>query len=211
MKSLLIAMFPLLALVSCSDDDSSIQNEPFFNLSEGNEWIYNRYIIQESSNTMHFEYRDSARVEGQEIIDGKSYVIVNHYVTQNSSTYYALDSSERWRVDENGHLVNPDGIIIHAGTDQFAQQTHDVYINGMIIGQLQYSLGLQTQLDVEGQSYNAYPFSGYFTGFGQANTPDGLGEVNYYQPGLGFVLKKTRFASTSDYFIEDRLISCNVQ
>lgn len=210
MKNFLIAAAALVVLTSCSDEDHDVPNEPFFNLAEGNEWIYDRYYVDESSGYSYSDYRDSVRVEGQEIIDGLPYYIVNHYGRFNSSEY-RLDMVEKLRVDSNGHLVYQNGKIIHPGTDTSVQGTYDYIIEGDIIGQLQYSLEPQTQLSVEGHSYNVYPYLGYFTSSGQQHTPDGLGEVTYYQPGLGLVLHKARIVGSSDYFREYRLISYNVQ
>jgi hypothetical protein len=104
-------------LVSCSDDDTQPvqQDEPFFNLTEGNYWIYKRYGVNDDISVETYMGIDSVRVSGQELIEGNSYYKLEHWTPGNATAEAYLEFTDYVRVNEQGRLVRPNGFVIHPG------------------------------------------------------------------------------------------------
>lgn len=70
-------MFAFIAvsamLISCSSDDDNENSPAFFNLAEGNLWVYKNYTVREDGTSSFSGRIDSIRVTGEEIIDGITY------------------------------------------------------------------------------------------------------------------------------------------
>jgi len=180
----LVALLPLA--LSCSNDDST--PAPFFNLAEGNMWIYRRYNSDgQGQNPMPTNEIDTVRIVGQEVIDGISYFKFTHTLDTPS---YDL------RVDAEGHLVNTVGHVVHPGTDTDYTATtfFDPY------GTNTYALGQPDIVEIEGTAYNILPYEGYFKPSEGYNLPEGVGDIRAYTAGIGFVIQRSRYLSSLAYF-----------
>lgn len=104
-------------LVSCSNDDN--QKDEFFNLAEGNVWVYKQYFGRSFEDPGTFTgMTDTVRVVGQRYVNGKKYYEITH-------SYKAYDEfvDTFLRVNEKGHLVNHNDQVIHPGIDKNYQFT----------------------------------------------------------------------------------------
>lgn len=203
MKKLFALLAVAATFASCSDDDSPAQQEePFFNLAEGNLWVYKRYYSDGSDPAEFVDRIDSVRVVGQQMINGESYFNLHHKIYQDISLNEERD--EFLRVDQNGHLVNSQGIVVHPGTDANYQYTHvDEF------GTINYSLAGQATEDIEGEMYAVYPYVGLFTP-ADANQTAGLGVKTSYSAGKGVALYHCRYVASTAYY-QDRLAYYDVQ
>ncbi len=200
MKRLLLFLAAMPLVVSCNNDDDA-PDAPFFNLAEGNMWVYRRYRSDsQGQNPAPTSQIDTVRVVGQEIIDGLSYYKLEH--TGPPATY----SPEYLRVNENGHLEGPGGIVMHPGTD--ANYTYTRYFEPY--GKTDYKLGNKYDVEIEGITYSVLPYVGYFTAFQENAQPSGDGQIIAYQQGIGIITNKIRYLASPAYF-EDRLIYYEVQ
>ena len=195
MKKMLVLLAGLAMVCSCNNDDDSNQEEEFFNLQEGNMWVYKNYTTNEEGQEA-FHGTDTVRVVGMEIVDGQTYHKVthtNHYVSNN-------DSEELLRVNEEGHLVNPSGKVVHPGTDDTYQFTRPEYEGSMF-----YQLQDVANLTIEGHQYTVYPYEGYYTPIEPEGPPAGVGESINYDSNVGVALYRCRFISGPTY-LESRLV-----
>ena len=204
MKKVLALLAFATVFVSCSDDDATSPPEiPFFNLAEGSEWVYKRYHQDLQSGEYNFNGRvDSVKVTGQQQIGGQNYIVLNHRVYTNG--IFNEENNEYLRVNEDGHLVNSDGLVKHPGTDAEYEYTRPEVISAQAVGNVTYQLLPLQEIAVEGADYSVYPYSGYYTPSGNAG-PAGVGHVLNYQPGIGLILEKCRYVSAELYY-EDRLV-----
>lgn len=191
MKKLLlfVAAFPLF--VSCSDDDNTVGTS-FFNLAEGNMWVYRRYHSDaQGQNPTPSNQTDTIRIIGQEVIDGQSYYKLTH--SNDIQTDYR-------RIDGQGHLVSEEGVVWHPGTD--AQYTYTMPI--LSLGSSVYQLQSQYTVEFDDETYNVAPYVGYFTPSEGSSPPEGVGEIRAYQHGIGMVFRRCRYVYSQVYY-EDRL------
>lgn len=193
MKKILSICAVALLFASCSNDDDN--QEEFFNLKEGNLWVYKRYYINQDSQQEYLTQIDTVKVTGQETIEGKVYFKLSH-----SNSIY----NEFLRVDEKGHLVNERDVVIHPGTDMKYKYTYLQQSESETYGEMRFSLEGPKDINVEGNSYTVYPYVGFFDSFND-NIPEGIGSYKYYQPGLGMVIDTDRYLSANAY-IERRLV-----
>jgi hypothetical protein len=190
MKNLVAILAISATLFSCSNDNDS-NNEQFFNLKEGNLWVYKEYQSDyEGLNPAFTGTVDSVRVTGTEVIDAKTYSVLQH----SAGDYY-----EYVRVDENGHLVYNDGYVLHPGTD--AAYTTTITKD---YGTISYATGTEAEINVEGSSYTLAPYVGYISA--NNNIPSGIGNSVSYKEGVGIVVNRARFVAGLMY-IEYRLAS----
>lgn len=145
---------------------------------------------------------DSVSVSGQEAINGTQYFKLEHWQPCESNTNCLMEV-EYVRVNEQGHLVRPEGFVKHPGYDSTYQYTGPA-VGSMDVGTLSYSVGNPDNLFIEGNTYNAIPYIGYYTP--TIDVPEGIGCIYYYQAGLGEVFQRCRFVS-DDTYLEKRLIS----
>ena len=75
MKKYVIFAALAATIVSCSDDDNNNgKNEEFFNLKEGNMWVYNRYHSDQNGENPKFSYLiDTLQVAGKKQVNGEEY------------------------------------------------------------------------------------------------------------------------------------------
>lgn len=192
-------------LLSCSEDDEATAvQEQFFNLEEGNLWVYKKYTTSglDGNQLVYSNVIDTVRITGQEVIAGETYYKLNHKYYNSGSLSNEID--KYLRVDSNGHLVNQNNIVIHPGTDFTYQFTDDIEHNGGVIGQVDYQLEEVVNMDVEGTAYSVYPFIGIFTPVYEA-PPAGVACFWHYQPGIGIIQERQRFLA-SEAYMEYRLV-----
>lgn len=201
MKKIVTIMAIVIALSSCSNDDDNNKKE-FFNLKVGNEWVYKRYTINGDQENYSGK-TDTVKVVGIENIDGKEYFKL-------TSTDDLLDGEAFLRIDKSGHLINSLGRVLHPRTDSSFTETRPANLN-YEFGTTTYTLKDKTTITVEGQNYEVFPYSGYFTPYPDKNLPEGVGVVEGYSHGIGFVIKKYRYISTATGFIEYRLVSYDLK
>ncbi|MES2486703.1 MAG: hypothetical protein V4581_12250 [Bacteroidota bacterium] len=188
----LVALLPLA--LSCSNDDDATPETPFFNLAEGNMWVYRRYNPDQNGNaTVPTNDIDTVRVVGQEVIEGETYFKLTH-------SYY-IEEIDYLRIDTQGHLVAPGGYVYHPGTDlnyTYSRPfepygTFDYYFDDQ-----------EYTYNVMGQQYSIRGYVNYFTPHEGGQGYEGKGTLLAYQPGIGVVVNRNRFLSGPIYF-EDRL------
>lgn len=197
----LIAFAAIAALLaSCSGDDSTpVENEEFFPLAEGNLWVYKRYDVSASGLETTSGRIDSVRVIGYYTSGGKTYSDLRHRIYNGSGA--PIDQwNELLRIDENGHLVNSGGKVVHPGNDADYQ-----YTRPEVMGTMAYQVEEITDMTVEGQNYTVIPFTGYYTPDPGMNIPAGIGERVSLQPEIGIIIHHCRYLSSPAYF-EDRLV-----
>ena len=184
-----------VTLTSCSTDSNS-DNNSFFNLHEGNLWVYKRYTSYDNVNYTATTYIDSVRVTGDTLINNLTYAKVVH------TAYY--NPKEYLRVDSNGHLVDQSGYVHHPGTDTNYQNIRPVIIGGtQNVGSLTEQLQSPFTTTIEGLDYFVYPYYGTFIST-EANIPNNY--IFYqYEENTGLVCQ--RIVALSGYeSLEDRLI-----
>ena len=194
-------LFALLAITatffSChNDDDAPSQQQAFFNLAEGNLWVYKRYNVNPNGEQLQYMPTDTVKIIGQEVINGLSYYKLRHSDTSRHLEFEYL------RVDEAGHLVNSSGFVKHPGADVGYTDTY----NGAY-GETSYELREAVEQNIEGSNYTFVPYVGYFTPSAEfPNAAPGIGNVIGYQQGIGMVIEKCRYVCCENDYFEDRLV-----
>lgn len=224
MKNIFIAIILSLSLISCSESDTpvivnSTQTNSFFNIENGNKWVYKRYNYNNSNGSyIQTNTIDSVFVVGDTVINSINYKKMYHhtyYDIINSPTNYQL-VKDFVRIDSNDHLVRPDGFVLHPGFDTTYQYSHNYYSayfydsnSGTYIQNLFGTAEFQLvsgilSFTVEGVNYDLYNYKGDFTGNTSLNIPDNT--INYmYGEEIGLVLTRCPYVS-GNAFYEDRLI-----
>jgi len=189
MKKLFLLFAATAALVSC-DDTEPMENSPFFQLNEGNMWVYKRYASDSQGENVHYTgQNDTVRTAGQVVIEGVTYFKFTH----------TLGDDEFVRIDGK-HLVNSEGFVLHSGWDKEYTYSRDIGE----LGTVNYHWQNSYSGEVEGKPYVIYPYEGYFTPTG-SNIPAGIADLKTYMPGIGFLIKRSKYISSPAYF-EDRLL-----
>lgn len=184
-------------LMSCSNDDDN-QKDEFFNLAEGNVWVYKRYYGKSFDDPGTFTgLTDTVRVVGQRYVNGKKYYEITH-----SNKTYDEFVDTFLRVNEKGHLVNHNDQVIHPGIDKNYQFT-EVSNGG---GYVDYQLSNVKDIDIDGQNYIVYPYIGDFK-YDQG-VVSGKFRSYDYQEGLGFVVKHRK---ENEIYFEERLVYSQVK
>lgn len=201
MKKVFLFLAVSVITMSCSnDDDDVIPQEPFFNLQEGNLWVYEQYGVNELENISGFMNRvDSVRVIGKELIGGESYFNVQHKVYKYENLID--EKTEYLRVDENGHLVNSQGWVKHPGIDTEYQTTR--ITSGV---EIKYTLQQKNDVNVDGVVYDeVFSYLGYIDDL-QPTASRGMAHEVLYIPSLGIVSEKYIFIGSTVGYLEDRLV-----
>lgn len=201
MKKNLFLLLTAMILVSCSNDSDSPDNS-FFNLNEGNLWVYKRYASNNGTNYTATAIIDSVRITGDTLINHLRYAKFVHK-RYNSNVLYAVDK-EYLRVDSDNHLVNADAFVYHPGTDIDYYNIRSVRVGGdEIVGWMGEQLLEPFTTNVEGVDYFVYSYYGIFS------PVDNSFPNNYifyeYKEGLGLVCQRCAGISGT-YSTEDRLI-----
>lgn len=209
MKNLFLLLGALLLLSSCSNDDSPANpQEPFFRLEEGNLWVYKKYGSSDDVNYSYMNVIDSVRVQGDTLIGNQVFKKVTH---KRSTVDYSYDlPTEYLRVDDNGHMVNEVGLVLHPGNDSQYQYTREVSFSDGMGGYVSYGniyfqlLPNPLQVNVEGSNYTVQSYYGNFISDNLEMAPNNH-TFYQYQGGLGFVCKHDVGLSGNSYY-EDRLV-----
>ena len=197
-KSIILFLFSAI-FMSCSSDDDNADRDNFFNLKEGNVWVYKRFHFDSEGNPAQNMSGaiDTVRITGTHIIDGKKYFKVSH--TMFTGSNQSDERLEYQRVDSVGHLVNEGGRVIHPGKDlKYTSTTTDQF------GKLEYKMEPEKEISFEGKNYLVSPYVSYFTPV-REDMIAGKGASLEYQEGIGLVVSHARYISSKIYF-EDRLI-----
>lgn len=226
--ALLAALF-MLSSCSRSEDDMSEQTNtetPFFNLKVGNEWVYKTYDREDFTSQLKPNGKvDSLKIVESVSLNNKTYAKVRHAernmnyptVPNDQNTYY-----EYWRVNAKGHLVSLNSYyfnqgdtadsreaVKHAGRDydySFKDLSFSEY--GITI----YKLYPQTNITVDGKSYNVSPYNGQFTPNSGHNYSDLFAKLveNNYKEGVGLV-KSVCHSVRGTYNFEKHLVSYSLK
>lgn len=190
-----------LFLVSCSNETDSPQNS-FFNLNDGNLWVYKRYYSNDNINYNYNNEIDSVRVNGDTLINNIVYSKLVHkkYFSGNLTNV----TKECLRVDSNNHLVNEFGLVFHPGTDNQYQHVRPVILGGITdVGTVTLQLQNPFSISVEGNNYFVYSYYGDFIST-VSSIPN---NYIYYQYTEGIGLISQHCAGVSGLsFYEDRLV-----
>lgn len=202
MKPIILAFFAVLLFASCSNDSESEQRN-FFNLKKGNLWVYKRYTSTDNVNYTFSDRIDSVRTTGDSLISGVSFVKLQHRVYD--SGVFSEETIETLRVDENGHLVNQDNIVIHPGLDNEFQNIRPILVGETTnVGSMTEQLQSAFIVTVEGMTHLVFPYYGNFVST-SPSIPDNY--IFYqYRYGLGLVCQHCATVSGSSFY-EDRLVS----
>ena len=202
MKNIFFLLLTLVSLTSCSTDSNSEENS-FFNLKNGNLWVYKRYVSSNNVNYTNSNIIDSVRVVGDTLIDNVSYSKLVHKKYQ-SGNFYSQEK-ECLRVDANGRLVNQNGLIYHPGTEIGFYNTRTIYYGGTEnIGTMGEQLLEPSTTNIEGVDYFVYTYLGNFTPLDPAIPSNYI--FYQYKEGLGLVCQHCAAVSGTSYY-EDRLVS----
>lgn len=111
------------------------------------------------------------------------------------------------RVDENDHLVNTDGYVLHPGFDNQYQHVRNYYtynLNNDLLGQATFQLETPQNILIEDTNYLSYDYKGNFIGNTSLNIPNNT--IHYmYSEQIGMIKQVCPYASGFG-FVEDRLV-----
>lgn len=207
MKKIILLFSLVIIATACSTSEDSASNEPFFNLSNDNLWVYKRYNSTDNLNFTFINRIDSVRVIGDTLITGINFKKLQHKIY--ISGVFNQEIIETLRVDSAGHLVDQNNLVFHAGIDFEYQNVRDVGFISSVDGNYNSVGAITSQVQspyntsVEGVDYFVYPYYGNFVSTDLA-TPN-----NYiyfqYQQGIGLVCQHCAAVSGSSFY-EDRLV-----
>lgn len=202
MKKIIFLLLAAVALTSCSTDSNSEDNN-FFNLRQGNLWVYKRYVSNDNMSYTPTTRIDSVRITGDTLINSNHYAKFVHRIYNSnvlSETY-----KECLRVDSNSHLIDNNGYVYHAGTDIGYSHNRSVKVGPeeTIVGWIGEELLEPFTTNIEGVDYFVYSYYGNFY------PADPALPTNYifyeYAKGIGMVNQRCAAISGSAS-TEDRLI-----
>nr|WP_322625184.1 hypothetical protein [uncultured Flavobacterium sp.] len=208
MKKLCFAILLSAGLFSCSDDnDSHDSSQNFFDYKVGDKWAYRYYQQNDTGVFVGRPTTDTVRIVGTTVIENQTYFDFET-ITYDSNGNGDYPDHEYLRVNEEGNLVKVDGRIKHPGSNTSFTATMPVYIADTEIGTYTTRLNPLESIVVEGISYQAYNYEGYYTSFNGAGA-EGDAFKEYYSPGIGLVKSSTRYLYESGLKIEYRLLYHN--
>ncbi|MFN8326189.1 MAG: hypothetical protein U0T80_10690 [Flavobacteriaceae bacterium] len=202
MKKILFLLLAAVIFTSCSTDSDSTDSS-FFNLNNGNLWVYKRYYSSDNINYMASGQIDSVRVEGDTVINSISYSKLVHRIYQ--ANVFSYQRKDFLKVDTNGHLVNETGYVLHPGTDMSYQGFRNVTFGqeSNTVGTITEQLQNPFETNVEGVSYYVYSYYGNFIS-SVASIPN---NYIFYQCKEGVGLVNQHCSSVSGTLCyEDRLV-----
>ena len=196
MKPIFLAFFSILLFASCSSDSNN-SSVSFFNLNQGNLWVYKRYFSNDNVNFTFSNEIDSVRVVGDTLINSLTYAKLVH-------SNFNGPHKEFLRVDTDGHLVNENGLVIHSGTDIEYQHVRPYLVGGIVnIGTISEQLQDPFITNIEGTDYFVYSYYGTFVPNDSQFPSSNL--FYQYTEGIGLVCQHIPEAAGYSCF-EDRLI-----
>lgn len=201
MKYIICFLLTSLLLTSCSSDSDA--DPEFFNLQNGNLWVYRMYQSNDGVDFTATSSIDTVRVIGDSIISGLNYSKVKHMVYNSGA--FSYDMLELLRVDSAGHLVNQNNLVYHAGDDMEFHSVRDYYIAGgaALVGSVEEHLLPPLTTNIEGTDYFVYPYYGTFTPLD--TTWQVKNFFSQYKEGVGFVCQRS-VALAGNSCREDRLV-----
>jgi hypothetical protein len=201
MKKTLFLLFVAVMFTSCSTNSDS-EDTSFFNLNEGNLWVYKRYASNDGINYSPTNSIDSVRITGDTLINSLSYAKLIHR-RYNAGVLSAIEK-ECLRVDSQNHLVNQNGMVYHPGIDSEFYNIRPVIVGGTInVGSIAEELLAPFTTTVEEVDYFVYCYYGRFTS-SDSSIPDNF-IFSQYKEGLGLVCQRCATVA-GPYSTEDRLI-----
>jgi hypothetical protein len=200
MKKILLLLLVTSLFWSCSNDDET-QQDDFFNLNTGNVWVYKRYHNNNNTNYIFSNRIDSVKVVGDTLISGLTYSKLVHNVYYTSGNFSS--DVECLRVNDEGHLVDQYGLVIHPGDDMQYQSTRQQYAGMELIGLMNLQLFPPFEENVEGVDYFVFSYHGDFV----SNNPSIPNNFIYtrYQKGIGMVSQHCPAVSGVGVY-QDRLV-----
>lgn len=215
MKKIIPVFILISTLLSCSSDSEEIETTPdnnsFFNINTGNKWVYKRYWFSNFTNQYSTNnHIDSVFVTGDTVINTLNYKKVMHKEYENIVQFPSSFTTtfDYLRIDENDHLVNQNGYVLHPGFDSQYQHVHNYYVandpSNDTVGQATFQTEAPQNILVEGVTYLSYDYKGNFIGNSSLNVPNNT--IHYmYANQIGLV-KLACPATYASGFIEDRLV-----
>ncbi len=203
-KLLLVALFGSL-LISCSNDldDVSLESNSFFNINQGNKWVYKKYESSGFGPATYSNIIDSVEVIGDEFIVGLNYKKIRHRVYWFSNLQ--SETFEYLRINSNDHLVDSEGTVKHPGFDaEFSYSfIHNYPGTSTPMGKTIYQLQSSQNEIVEGNSFIISNYQGNFTSY-DSMIPNN--HIDYkYSEGIGMISNHCPSVSGS-YYYEFRLV-----
>lgn len=217
MKKALSFFILIATLVSCSSDSNEIDNNnnSFFNINTGNKWVYKRYHHNSNTNEYFYSHHiDSVFVTGDTVINTLNYKKVMHKEYNDNNTFlsYIDTRFEYLRVDNNDHLVDQFGHVLHPGFDNQYQHVHQYPIYGSttneMLGEATFQLEAPQNILIEGANYLSYNYKGNFIGNTNFNIPNNTIHFMYSEQ-IGLVKQICPYASGFG-FLEERLVYYDV-
>lgn len=202
----------LMALCfSCnSNDDAQPQNEDnFYALTVGNEWVYKNYKY--NTNTQLYEDTgviDSVSIVGTQELNGNTYYKFRRWTTGNESGItFCNENGEHFELlrDSLGYLINDGGAIKFTNNDYSERE-----VSSQSWGTIYEKLATgETDMSVEAGTFSCV-FSERYAVESSGNQLPGLDHY-YYSDGIGLVFDTSSFVSNPIPAIERRLDSYTIQ
>lgn len=216
-------------MISCrSTDETPIVNQPedpYFNINVGNKWIYKTYENNDFTNPQSpttFKGRiDSVSIVGTVNVAGLTFFKQRTKIIDPFSNLNNQESFKYLRINSKAHLVyiiNPNdpnitetsGHVLHPGTDMEYRYSYDFTEGSELLGTLFFKLGINKNIEVEGNSYLVAPYLSEF--IPAADQPDLLkkNQEISYKKGVGLVKQVVHAIHGKNYF-ETRLVSYTIK
>ncbi len=204
-KALLSLTF-FLTLISCDKDkdEDIITQTPinldtnFFNLKEGNTWVYKKYE-SDYSDTENLVFKgsiDTVFIEKELYLNGIKFYKQRTKQYKNSSyTKTPNEYVDFLRINESGHLLrsyaenyqNLNEYLIHPGNDFDTWNYPAIFQPVGNFGNVNYYLKPLQEITIEDKNYKTYPFMGEFTPFDETKLKKVTGFGEYFQENLGCI------------------------
>lgn len=202
MKQTICLFLFAIALASCSSSNDN-QQDDFFNLETGNLRVYKRFTSPDGVNFTETSRIDSVFTTGDTIVSGINYEKFVHKVYNSGIFSQASSFTEALREDENGHLVNPSGFVLHPGFDMEYIATRQIFVGDTQVGNMFYQQTEPLNVSVGDQAYFVYQYVGNYSPFNPTDPTQYI--FDQYQQGTGLVNQHcSAIYGTSCY--QDRLI-----
>lgn len=217
MKRIILSMFTLVFLFSCSNDDESGCNAMnaqveagFYALKVSNSWVYKNYAY--NNITQQYEDSgviDSVEITATEIINDNTYFKFRTLTSGNDDNNLLLnangETTELLR-DSIGYLIWETGTIKFTNND-FSERTLNEESWGTTFEALQAGTN---DFTVEAGTFPCINSERYAKSNPDGELLPGLDRI-YYSDGVGLIHGTLSFVSSNVPAVESRLDSYNVQ
>lgn len=162
----------MLCLISCDkeDDNTKIEQEDFFNLKVGRNWVYKNYNGDSLQNIRFSNSFDSVVLTDKFTFENKEYFKKDTFYKNLNMDEWGFKEVRYIHVNSKGHLIifeqdpreNNDKKehTIHPGVDKDFIHNDEVVFGGESYGTVVYKLEANRTISVEGTDYLSYPFVG---------------------------------------------------